>query len=129
MYAYARNIIGYHGCDATLAKRLLDGKAELEPSRNEWDWLGSGVYFWEFGPDRALRFAQEQKRRGRVKTPAVVGAVLQLGRCLDLLDTRNTDELARFYPAWEARAKASGLEIPRNHLGPDRLLRKAVQDK
>jgi len=123
MYAYARNILGYHGCDASLAKRLLAGKASLMPSENAWDWLGSGIYFWEYGPDRALRFAHEQMKRGRIKKPTVVGAVIQLGRCLDLLDTRNTTELARFYPAWEARSRAAGRTLPRNRVGADLLLR------
>lgn len=123
MYAYARTIIGYHGCDAAVAKRLLSHRDTLQPSMNRWDWLGKGIYFWEHGPDRALRFARDQQARGKVKTPVVIGAVLQLGRCLDLLDTRNTEELERFYPVWEADMEASGHKIPSNHYGPDRLLR------
>jgi hypothetical protein len=33
---------------------------------------------------RGLEFAQEQKERGKVGEPFVVGAVLDLGYCLDL---------------------------------------------
>lgn len=123
MYAYARTLIGYHGCDAAVAKRLLSHRDTLQPSANRWDWLGSGIYFWEHGPDRALRFAQAQITRGKVKNPTVIGAVLQLGRCLDLLDTRNTEELGRFYPAWEASMRAAGHKLPANYLGRDRLKR------
>jgi hypothetical protein len=35
-------------------------------SRNDFDWLGEGVYFWEYGHDRALQFADEQRKRGKV---------------------------------------------------------------
>jgi len=50
------------------------------------------MYFWENGPSRALDYAQELKNRpaGKVKNsieePAVIGAIIQLGNCLDLLD-------------------------------------------
>lgn len=110
---HERTVIGYHGCDALVAERLLAGEP-FAPSDNNFDWLGRGVYFWEYGPDRALRFAHEQKARGKVETPAVVGAVLQLGECFDLLDTDYTSELATDYPVWEAMMRDSGLPLPQN---------------
>lgn len=58
-----------------------------------YDWLGTGVYFWEHGAKRALRFAHDQKKRGKVKNPTVIGALIQLGNCFDLLDTQFTDDL------------------------------------
>ena len=70
---YDRTVIGYHGCDVTVAGRLLDGDT-FTPSENDFDWLGSGIYFWEYGADRALRFAEEQKNRGKVQTPAAQDA-------------------------------------------------------
>ena len=76
---YDRTVIGYHGCEAGVAQRLLAG-ARFRSSRNDFDWLGSGVYFWEYGPERALEFAATQlRRRGRRARPAVVGAIIQLG--------------------------------------------------
>src|SRR5438045_2763458 len=75
---YDRTVLAYHGCDVAIAERLLTGEM-FAPSANAWDWLGTGIYFWEYGVDRALQFAEDQRRRGRVGTPAVVGAVLQLG--------------------------------------------------
>ena len=47
------------GCDRRTAEKVLLGEAVLTPSQNNYDWLGSGVYFWEFGPERALQWAQE----------------------------------------------------------------------
>lgn len=121
---HERTVIGYHGCDALVAERLLAGEP-FTLSANNFDWLGRGVYFWEYGADRALRFAHDQKARGKVETPAVVGAVLQLGECFDLLDTDYTSELATYYPVWEAMMKDAGLPLPENAGdAPDHKLRR-----
>lgn len=121
---YDRTVLAYHGCDATTAERLLAGEP-FKPSDNDYDWLGRGIYFWEFGADRALRFAQAQQRRGKVREPAVVGVVLQLGRCFDLMDTRYTAKLAEGYPLWEAAMHPSKRPLPSNQgRTPDRLLRR-----
>lgn len=78
-------VLGYHGCDRGVGERLLEG-TPFRPSDNEYDWLGPGVYFWEANPDRGLDFARETARRrpGSIKSPFVIGAVLDLGLCLDL---------------------------------------------
>ncbi len=121
---YARVIHGYHGCDATVAQQLLEG-GSFAPSENDYDWLGRGVYLWEYGPDRALRFAQEKQRRGKVQTPAVVGVVVQLGRCFDLFDTRFTVALAGAHEAWSAPLRARGVPLPVNAgPAPDYRLRR-----
>lgn len=121
---YDRLVVGYHGCDDETAERLLGG-GEFKPSQNDFDWLGRGVYFWEYGLDRALQFAHDQKRRGKVKTPAVVGALLQLGTCFDLMDTRFTSALASAHGPWLASMKAVGAALPENQgATADRLLRR-----
>jgi hypothetical protein len=61
---YDRTVIAYHGCDALTAESLLGG-ASFKKSQNDYDWLGEGIYLWEFGADRALKFAQDQQRRGK----------------------------------------------------------------
>ena len=38
-------VLGYHGCDAALAEEVLAGREILRPSRNDYDWLGEGIYF------------------------------------------------------------------------------------
>lgn len=63
---YDRTVIAYHGCDVETAERLLHGEPFKE-SQNDYDWLGEGIYFWEYGADRALQFAHDQQRRGKVK--------------------------------------------------------------
>lgn len=83
--------LGFHGCDAAVAERIFAGKTHLKRSKNDFDWLGEGIYFWENSPARALQYARELKVHPRrsgpqIKTPAVVGAVIELGYCLNLLD-------------------------------------------
>jgi hypothetical protein len=78
-------VLGYHGCDQEVAEQLLNNIPFL-PSHNDYDWLGSGIYFWEANPQRGLEFANELADRSPefIKNPTVVGAVLDLGYCLDL---------------------------------------------
>ncbi len=121
---YDRTVIAYHGCDADTAERILAGEP-FKPSVNDFDWLGHGIYFWEYGADRALRFAEEQQRRNKLKTPAIVGAILQLGNCFDLLDTRFTADLAAAFGPWAENFRLTGLPFPKNGGGPpDHKLRR-----
>jgi hypothetical protein len=78
-------ILGFHGCDRRVGEQLLRG-AQFRLSNNDYDWLGPGVYFWEANPQRGLEFATEAARRSgsQVKEPFVVGAIIELGLCLDL---------------------------------------------
>jgi hypothetical protein len=78
-------ILGYHGCDQGVGERLLAGTA-FAPSNNDYDWLGPGIYFWEANPLRGLEFAEEasKRRTSSIKRPFVIGAVIELGLCLDL---------------------------------------------
>jgi hypothetical protein len=121
---YDRTIIAYHGCDADVAELLLRGDP-FKKSQNNYDWLGAGIYFWEYGADRAMQFAHEQQRRGKVATPAIVGALIQLGRCFDLMDTRFTDELPSAFEMWRESHDRDGQPLPVNSgATPDKLLRR-----
>ncbi len=51
--------MGFHSCDREIGLKVLNGETQLNPSINIWDWLGSGVYFWEQNPARALESAIE----------------------------------------------------------------------
>ena len=108
-------IFGYHGCDHTTLRMVLDG-GELKPSVNSHDWLGHGIYFWERSPIRALRWAQE-KRGGAGSstiTPAVIGAVINLGNCLDLADPESASLVAFAYKDFLEECQSSGIQPPRN---------------
>jgi hypothetical protein len=86
--------------------------------------LGAGIYFWEYGVDRALEFAKLQKKRGRIRKPAVVGAIVQRGACFDLMDTRYTTELGEAYELFKKLTRRAGAPLPLNEgKTPDRKLR------
>lgn len=84
-------ILGFHGADKSIVDKVLSGEEDLKASENSYDWLGNGIYFWDNSPSRALQWAQELSKRpgSKIKEPAVVGAILDLGYCLDLLDYKN----------------------------------------
>jgi hypothetical protein len=112
-----------------LAERVFAGNAHVKRSKNDFDWLGEGIYFWENSPARALQYATELKehprRRGpRIKTPAVIGAVIELGYCLNLLDTEFLDLLRESYDDLKALHEKIGVPLPKNKkIGNDLLLR------
>jgi len=110
-------VLGYHGCDAAVAQRLLKNQA-FKPSHNDYDWLGEGVYFWEANPLRGLDFAVETSRRSNtaITKPAVLGAVIDLGYCLDLTTTVGLNKLKTSYDELKRVSDQAGLPMPRNRL-------------
>ena len=88
-------VLGFHGCDKTVAEAVIAGNAQLSASANEFDWLGHGIYFWESDPQRAMEYATWRAERGDISEAAVVGAVIDLRECLDLTN-RNDLELVQF---------------------------------
>jgi hypothetical protein len=122
LYRFARIVLGYHGCLEPIASELLGGRLAIDkwcPSKNRYDWLGQGIYFWEHDPERALRWAQEKAQReeektGKCYTPAVVGAIIQLGQCLDLTQVMFTELLAKSYEMLEVDLASVGKKIPLN---------------
>lgn len=112
MERFARTIIGYHGCEDSFAHDVLLGNVAIdqwEPSRNIWDWLGHGIYFWEHSLQRAHRWARENCDR-----PSVVGAVVQLGKCFDLMDESVTASLVDSYVQLGAAIAETGQTLPDN---------------
>ncbi|MEJ0106424.1 MAG: hypothetical protein WDO19_29485 [Bacteroidota bacterium] len=87
-------IIGYHSCDKDIGLKILNGQTELIPSNNDWDWLGGGVYFWEQDPKHALDYAidvanGDQHNSGKIVTPFIIGAIIELGNCLNLVESQS----------------------------------------
>ena len=122
-------ILGYHGCDASIAELIFTGQATLKISSNDYDWLGDGIYFWEHNPQRAFDFACELAERPhpsqqKIRNPAVVGAVIDLGYCLNLLDSRFIEMVRQAYNDLSDASKAAGIPLPENTGGPDLLSRK-----
>lgn len=111
-------VIGFHGCDSTVRRRVVAGTISLRPSENPYDWLGNGIYFWESNQQRALSFVKEIKLRKRnkskLRTPAVVGAILDMGYCLDLLDEEYIELVKESYNILVTSYQSLELSIPFN---------------
>lgn len=105
-------ILGYHGCDRNVGERLLAGES-FQPSNNEYDWLGPGIYFWESDPRRGLEFARESARRKNVdqNDSFVVGAVIEPGLCCDLTTAAGIEWVSLAYSGLAKRLPAGGLPV------------------
>ncbi len=125
MYSYLPSfVIAFHGCDQNVKEFLLSGKTP-RPSRNTYDWLGSGFYCWEQNEQRAMDFAKEACTRryltvGVINKPAVIGLVVDLGRCLNLLDSKYLQLVKGSYDLVSKLYRYENLELPLNSGGhPD----------
>lgn len=112
-------VLGFHGCDKSVADAVFAGKKSLRDSTNSYDWLGNGVYFWENSPERALDFARQIKNlsklfKKKIKNPAVIGAVIDLGHCLDLSEAKNLKLIKSAYEFLKSTSKSAGSELPEN---------------
>ncbi len=109
LFDYNRTVVGYHGTNRETARQLVSGQP-ISSSTNDDDWLGHGIYFWEYGPRQAWWWAE--RRYGA--SASVVGAMIRLGTCLDLLDPNNTDLLRAAHDELESVLRAAGQPLPNN---------------
>jgi hypothetical protein len=112
-------ILGFHGCDHDVAESVFAGKTGLRSSDNDYDWLGNGVYFWENSPQRAMDYARmlvknPKRARSQIKKPAVVGAVIDLGHCLNLLDVQFLTLVKDAYDTLLEASTLAGTPMPKN---------------
>jgi hypothetical protein len=120
-------VLGFHGCDAAIANKIVSGEEHVLQSNKLYDWLGSGAYFWESSPHRAMEWAEEMAKRPstnprRVQTPAVVGAIIDLGNCCNLFDSAALDELRNAWEILDLICMPDGSPMPVNKgETPDRL--------
>lgn len=124
-------VLGFHGCDVTLAEQVVLGKTMLKKSDHNYDWLGHGIYFWENNVERAEQWARDnsQRKDSLIKNPGVLGAFIDLGNCLDLTDSGCLQQLKLPYETLKKTLSLTGLDMPVN-VDPvkvknkDRILRK-----
>lgn len=123
MYAKLPNLVlGFHGCSFETYKNVLHKHQQLKKSDNTYDWLGNGIYFWENSYQRAYEWAINRYK----ENAAVLGAIIDLGLCLNLTDYNSTDILKQGYEMLKMKCEASGIELPQNKYGKgktDLLLR------
>ena len=91
-------VLGFHGCDKSVCEKVING-GSLAKSSNSYDWLGSGIYFWENDPQRAYEWAVNASKRSdsSIQEPAVLAAVIDLGFCLNLMSRVYNDYLKMCY--------------------------------
>jgi hypothetical protein len=118
--AYANNpffVLGFHGCDRSVGEAVLAGEIDLRASEKDYDWLGNGIYFWENNPVRAMRWAEWSAAQpwSKVEDPFVVGAVIDLGHCLSLLQTDGIEAINSAYKMLKEASEAEGVPpLPEN---------------
>lgn len=101
--------LGYHGCDLATAQQVLGG-LDFVDSEKDYDWLGTGVYFWENDPVRALDWATQRKKT----PPCVVGAVIALGICLDLTNQSGLRAVRLAFDRFKELQERAAAELPKN---------------
>ena len=117
-------VIGYHGCDIEVARNVISLQEPLKSSQNAWDWLGHGIYFWEDSPARAEKWAvaESQRQGSKIKNPAVLGTVIDLGNCLNLTEAEALTHVKTAYEEYAENCRLAPLE-PAQNRGPDLCVR------
>lgn len=125
MYSVRQGLIlGFHGTDESVVDKILCGdEADLKKSENPWEWLGKGIYFFEYDPQRAYDFAKQVsegnawKGHSKITEPDCIGAVITLGRCLDFSVLENIDMLKIAHNNLKKIMDKADFETLRNHKG------------
>jgi hypothetical protein len=107
-------LIGFHGCDESVAKQLVASSTKVKISEKPFDWLGHGFYIWENNYERALQWAKDKQKKGDIKKAAVVGVVFTLDHCLDLLDSEFIEMLPLYYGLMKKEFSELEKELPKN---------------
>lgn len=108
-------VLGFHGCDKAVGEAILRGsEPHLKPSEKIYDWLGSGIYFWEGNPARAMQWAEQRKAEGKIKRPFVLGAIIDLRRCLDLFDHDGLRQVKAAHSELAKLFQLAGKPLPAN---------------
>lgn len=111
MYSKLPNlVIGFHGCHKDVFDKVIHKGEHLKASSNSYDWLGNGIYFWEQNYERAYTWAFN--RYG--EDGAVIGAVLDLGYCLNLTDSASNSVLLMGYKLLKLRCMLGNQPLPIN---------------
>lgn len=115
MYSSRPNLyIGFHGCEKTVCEQLVLDPHNVKKSQEAFDWLGHGFYVWENNFERALNWAEDKKKRGQIKDPAVIGVVYQLNYSLDFTDSEFTSILAQYFELMKSDLQIVGQPLPEN---------------
>jgi hypothetical protein len=102
-------VYGYHGTSQTKAASIL--KNGFLTSDNDYDWLGTGIYFFQDAPMRAKQWAIEQ----HPNEPAVICARIQLDNCIDLFDVKWFPILKNIYNLFGEQYRETNKPLPKQN--------------
>jgi hypothetical protein len=106
-------VLDYHGCQRAFADAARSGRIALSEwrlSQNEYDWLGEGIYVWEGSRSLAEQWAVEHFG----EEADVLEVEIELGHCLNLLESTYHDTLRQTYRNLRAAYRSRGLKLPKN---------------
>lgn len=107
-------LIGFHGCDESIAQHLLLNPKKVKISEKPFDWLGHGFYIWENNYNRALLWAKDKEKKGEIHKASIIGVVFTLDYCLDLIDSEFIQMLSVYYGLMQKDFLRIGKDLPKN---------------
>ena len=118
MYSRPGIVHGLHRCGRHAGEAVLASDTRhLQASQHESDWLGHGIYFWEAHPERGPEPAHAAREQHPItgeknRFPYVVGAIIELGNCLNLLGHAGLREMRTAHHMLQCAAAAEGRQLP-----------------
>jgi hypothetical protein len=93
--------------------RFLNSQTEhLKISDKSYNWLGNGIYFWLNDPVRAYEWAKEKNK----ESPAVIGAIIDLGECLDFCERASVKLIQTSYQLLKNEFEEKDIAMPVNKI-------------
>lgn len=111
---------GFHGTSSENVRKILS--EGFKPSRNKYDWLGDGVYFFQDAPERAWDWAKKMY----TDKASVVCSEIRLENCMDFLDIQWSGVLADVYDSFLTEMKRAKIPLPTQSSGAHRLDREVI---
>jgi len=99
-------VYGYHGTSKGSAQKIIERGFDL--STNDYDWLGTGIYFFQDAPMRAASWARERFP----DSPAVIRSELTLLNCVDLLDIAWNPIIRETYDMFVKEYQKANIPVP-----------------
>lgn len=102
-------VYGYHGTSQKSAQEIIEHGFDF--STNDYDWLGTGVYFFQDAPARAWAWAKTRYP----DSPAVIKSELVLDNCIDLLDITWNPIIRETYAIFVLEYQKANVPLPRQN--------------
>lgn len=86
-------VVGFHATRLDTAQAIISAE-EFTASKNPWDWLGWGIYFWEDNYHRAKQWALDIAIRTE-QPAAIIKATINRGRNLNFANEKVQEAFER----------------------------------